>query len=445
MLLKVKPLVCVPRRFVQALFVSQRNAVGNLRALWPIFDYKNRLENRAELEVNIKRRGLLNKIDINNLYAQWTLYKSHETRKDVIEKRRAQLSKTIGKLKSAKSLSAEEHANVEKYQQEARSLRSEYEDACQRFYEIEENFNNSFLALPNQLLPNTSDELQIVHSHRTQYAGTTKTQHHLQYEHCIEFINDYGLYFLRNEASIFDLHFPLNCLDYFQQNGFIQFRNPDFAKTIIIEGAGHTLDSVYEITHDFHENCSNLVHLVGNGCWLSFLGFIAKIKADKALLPMQFVTTGKIYQPTSTNNNFGLFDAVQSTAVQIFLAGTEKQMKDKFDETLELISQIYKSIDIHFRIVHMPANQLQSAACFGARIEMYSPHLEKYIEIGNLSNYSDYISRRLRFQCEKDETNSYYKPHILSGTVCNVTKLLAIILETHDGTIPKSILTREKL
>lgn len=440
MLLKAKQIVYMQRRYVQALFVGQRNVVGNVRTLTPILDYKYRLKHRTELEDNLRRRGILKKIEIDNLYTQWESFKNTEAKKNFIERRRVELKKSIVQLKSNETLSATDQENVEKYIQESRALRNEFKDVCEYFYDIEEEFINAFLALPNKLLPNTPDDSEIVSSYGLPYTGT-ELQHHLQCEQFMEFTHD-GLYFLRNEAAKFDFEFPLKCLDYFQKRDYIQFKNSEFAKTVIIEGAGIPLDSLYEVTHSYHENCSNLVHLVGSGSWLSFLGFMTNMKIDKASLPMQFISVGKIYQPTNTQN-FSLFDASQSTAVQIFLAGSQEQMNDKFNKTLELISQIYKMIDIHFRIVHVAANQLQAAECFAARIEMYSPYLKKYIEIGRLSNFSNYISRRLRFEFEKGGTKTQYPPHILCGTVCNVTKLLGIILETHNGTIPKSISSAE--
>lgn len=440
MLLKANTLVYVPRRFVQALFVSHRNAKENLRALWPIFDYKSRLGNRKELEENVKRRQLSDKINVADLCDKWELYKSSESRKEAIEKRRAQLSKLIIKLKSAKSLSEQDQNSCEAYIQEARTLRKDYDGVCDSFYDIQERFNIDYLALPNQLLPNTPDEEQIVYEFGSKLAGD-QSHHHLNYHHLINFFNE-TCYFLQNEAATFDLNFPLTCVDYFRQHDFAQFSNADFTKTIVVEGGGVPLESLYEIMHDFHENYSNLVHLVGSGSWLSFLGYIAKTKVDKTLLPLQFVSTGRIYHRTVAKD-LGLLDAVQSTAIQIFVAGTEQQANERFQVTLGLITKIYKALNLHFRVVQVPASQLETAECSAVRIEMFSRSLNKYIAVGNLSMYSNYISYRLRFQCEKDETNSQYKPHIFGGTVCNVTKLLAIILETYDGTIPRTLLNHK--
>lgn len=434
MFLRVQSLVFVPRRFVQALFVSHRNAEGNVRALIPILDHKNFLENRHKLEENIRRRGLGNQINIATIYDQWEQYKEAESRKVAIEKQRAKLSKLIVKAKSEKA-----DSSIDDLLQAARGLRGEYQSACDRFYEIDEEFNNNFLELPNKLLSITPDEAQVIFSHGLNPPETEHTTHHLQHKHLIDYISE-TFYYLKNEAAHFDRSLPNILIDQFRRQGFDQLSNPDFAKTVTVEGGGIALQNLYEIPQDYNERCTNLLHLVGSGSWLSFLGFIAKLKIEKELLPMQFVSTGKIYRPTNANAH-GLFDVVQSTAVQVFLAGTETQMTEKFHSLLEFIIQLFKRFDIHFRVVHAPASQLHSTERFATRIEMYAPNLGEYIEIGRLSQYGDLISKRLRFQCGRDETNTQYKPHIIAGTVCNVTKCLAIILETHNGTIPNTILT----
>lgn len=437
MLLKTNTLSFVPKRFIQALFVGQRNAKDNVRALWPIFDYKNRLDNRNELAENIKRRRLMNKIDVSDLYDKWELYKTCESNVEKIEKRRAQLTKIISTLKGVDTLCEKDRHYLETCIQEARTLRKDYTAACNSFYDIQEQFNIQFLTLPNKLSSNTPDHMKIVYEYGEK-PSNDQYQHHLHYQHLIKFLNE-TCYFLQNDAAKFDLNFPLACLTYLKQHNFTQFCNADFVKTIVVEGGGISLTNLYEVFHNFHEKNSNLVHLVGNGSWLSFLGYIAKLKVDKTELPFNFVSNGKIYRPP-TMIDFGLFDAAQSTSIQIFSADTEEHINERFKMILELITQIYKTLNMHFRIVHLPADQLQGAECFTARIEMYSPSMKKYVEIGNLSQFSNYISNRLRFQCERDATNSHYKPHIFGGTVCNVTKLLAIIIETNNGIIPDPIL-----
>lgn len=430
----------IQKRFVQALFVNHFNATGNVRALWPIFDYRYRLENRHVLEDNIKRRRLDNQINVDELYEQWEIYKTIEPKKKTIEKKQTILKKNRFKLKSIENLNDKQATWLKHNVEEAKELKKEYKIVCDSFYDIEARFNNNFLALPNILLSNTPNEPEIVLTHEEE-STESHNKLHLNYDNLIEYFDD-KTYYLKNDAAKFNQFFPLKCLNHFEHHGFAPFSNTDFVKTVVVEGSAIPLENVYEIQHEFHENCTNLVHLVGAGSWLSFMGFISHQLIEKEILPMKMVSSGKVYKLTK-ENDFGLFDAAQSTEIQLFSAGTEEQMNEQFKLTLELIIQIFKSIGMHFRVVHVPDNQLKLAECFATQIEMFSPHLKNYMEIGRLSHYGDYISKRLRFRCEIDENNTNYKPHIVCGTVCNVEKLLAIILETNNGIIPNALFKNE--
>lgn len=440
MILEVRALYNIPRRFVQALYVSRSNALNNSQVLQPILDYKNRLKNRDALKEDLKRRRLAELINVDEICDQWEIYKTTESRIKTLEKKGTKLKKLIMKLEVTDNLSDKQQIRLIDQQKEARALSKEYATTCDSFEDIRDRLNLNFLTLPNKLLANTPNELHIIRSHGEK-STETQCEHHLIYHNLIEYIDD-KTYYLKNEASKFDQMFQLKCLDYFRHHEFEQFSNYDFARTVIIEGAAVPLETIYQIPHNLNEKFTNLVHLVGGGSWLSFLGFIANMQVAKEVFPMQMVSIGKAYQPTNSND-FGLFSTAQSTAIQLFLAGSEEAMNEKFQSTLDLIIQLFESIDIHFRVVHVAANQLESAECFATRIEMFSPHLQNYMEIGRLSHYGDFISNRLRFRCETNKKNEQMQPHIVGGTLCNVAKLLAIILETHDGSIPNAIFTND--
>lgn len=412
--------------------------------LWPIASYKHRLKNRQEIEDNIKRRKLIDQINITELYAKWELYKSAKSEKDNIEAQQNQLKKTIAKLKENKLVNDNEQSvlnrNIQEMLENIGQLQKTLNNSRKSFRDIHEQFNSIFLSLPNKLSTSTPDQEKIVHEfgRKPDENDDDQHKHHLSYSKLIKFI-DKNSYYLQNEAATFDYTFTLKCLDYFRRHNFGQFNNCDFIRTIILDSVAEPLDNVYEVQHSFDENNKNLLHLTGGGSWLSYLGCITLSKIDKPHLPLRSVSSGRIYRPT-IKNDAGLFDVTQSTGVQILLADFDVCINERFQTTLKLIIDMYEAIGIHFRVVYVPAHQLCKSECFTARIEMYSASQQRYIEIGNLSHFGDFLSHRLRFQCEGAEKATQHKPHIILGTVCNVTKLLGIILETHNGTIPHTIL-----
>lgn len=430
MLLRSQWFSIVPRRFVSALYITGDKTSSNVLVLTPVLDFEKRLSNKSKLEENVKRRNLQSVLNLNDLFAQWQLNKTVNAKKIAIEKRRQQLNKLIHELSKTEPSTTKEQT-IQKYKLEAITLRDDAKLLRDQSYALDGQFIDNFLSIPNDIHPNTSDQVTEIASFKNNEKSTKQTKHHLEYEELIEYYDE-TVFYLKNEAAKFDLKFPLRCIDYFRQNGFIQFSNPDFAKTLLIEGGAIPLDDTYKLHHETHEKCTNLLHLVGSGSMLAYLGFIAKLIVFPTQFPFQWVSTGKIYAPKSTNE-LGLYDTSQSTAVQVFLAGTQEQMEEKFQSTLDLIRNLYETLNIHFRIVYVPASELKLAACLSARIEMYSPFLQKYVEVGNLSNYSDFISKRILFNYEENKKTQF--PHILSGTVCNVTKILAILLENNNGLI----------
>lgn len=432
MLLKIRSLTIIPRRFVNALYVSGDKALGNVLVLTPVMEFEKRLADRTKLVENVTRRKYTPSIDVNDLYAQWDLYKTIQARKKAVEVRREQMVELMRDL-SKTSASPEKEDSMRKYKLEAIALREDSRNLRNNSYSIESGFIDNFLAIPNDIHADTPDTATLHASSKdvTQNVDE-RVPFHLDYENQIEYYDE-SAYFLKDSAAQFDVHFPFHCVDFFREREFVQFSNPDFAKTLLIEGAGVPLDDVYEVQHATHEKCTNQLHLVGAGSMLSYLGFIAKLTVYPTHFPMRWISTGKQYTPKCDANNAGLFDVCQSTCVSTFLAGTQEQMDAYFGRTMEYMQQLYESLGVHFRIMYATADELKSAECLSVRFEMYSPHLQRYIEVGRLSHFSDYISKRILFNYDENKKSQF--PHVLAGTVCNVTKVLAILLESHRGQI----------
>lgn len=438
MLLRVSRTFYSSKRFLQALHVSGDKKRGNITILEPVLDFEHRFANRTVLEQNIERRKLESALNVDDLYTEWEMVKTIETKKKALLARQRQVSKLLKEVQKYEQENDKEN-HIRKYTLEKETIKEDLKNLFEHGTSVEDAFICRFLAIPNDISDAVPNEAQVISIHGEK--STEQRPHHLKFDQVIEFYGK-STYFLKGNAARVDGVLPLDCIDYFRKNGFIQFSNPDFVRTILIEGAGLPLDDFYQVTHHLDQHHTNIVHLVGNSSMLSFLGFVTKLRVAGTLLPLKYVAAGKIYGPQESNKD-SLFNVSQSTAVQVFLAGTKDQMQQKFDETLDLMKKLFSSFDVHYRVVRVPANELRPAECSSIRFEMFSPHLNEYIEVANLSNYSDYISKRLLFSFQKDrEKNVCEFNHIVSGTVCNVTKLIAILLETNNGNIPLDLLIR---
>lgn len=436
MFLKLRPILSVFKRNVTALYIPGNKAKDNIAVVMPHMEFVKRLGDRKQLQQNIARRKVTD-LNLEDIFAQWDFFETLQLKKQAIEKRRKEVSKLT--LESMRLEDSSEKENLlRKYKNEGEVLREDLRALRNHSYSVEEQFINDFLAIPNDLHTDTPDEVKEFFKFQDIPENSSSCDIHLEYEEFVDYYDETAFY-LKKAAAKFDLKFPFYCTDRFRNNnGFKLFSNPDFAKTAVVEGAGVPVNELFLVGNEGDEKCTNLIHLVGNGSMLSFLGFITKLSVPLPMMPLGWVCTGKQYQP-SKPNDLGLYDVCQSTAVQMFSAGLEQQVHEIFRDILKQIIELYKQFNLHFRVVYVPAYELKAAECLKMRIEMYSPHLKRYIEVGNLSNYSDYISKRLLFNYSQDNKTRF--PHVISGTVCNVTKLIAIILENNNGSfnIPKSL------
>lgn len=435
-LLRLNGVLHTPCRFFQALYVSNKKTKKNVRVLTPVLDFEQRFSNPKDVEDNLKRRGLSEQFDINDLLAQWEMYNLLKSKKREIENLQKETNRQLKDVKKEETLKKREDAR-RKYTLELETLQEDLQNCTCALEDVEEKFVNKFLSLPNETSSMTPQEAQIVASFGS--ISNEERKHHLIYGEAIEYYSNTS-YFLKGDAAKFDNKFGNYSIDYFRKHNFVQFSNPDFAKTISIEGAGLPLDRFYEVSYELSVHHTNRMHLVGNSSMLSFLGYVIMNQVYPTYLPLQLISNGRTYNRID-HDTASLFNVSQSSTVQLFQAGTEEQILHKFQETLALIKQLFEKLNVHFRIVYAPAKELNLAESLSAKIEMFSPHSKEYIEVGNINYYSDYISKRILFSYITDrKTNVIGFPHIISGTVCNLTRILAIILETNNGIVPNHLL-----
>lgn len=431
MFLRTQKVLVIPRRYVQALYISPEKRKDNFAALEPVLDFDNRLKDRTALEKIILKRNVSSKYNLNDIYSLYDMTKVLNEKKMLVERRRHELTKLTRDVMNGNEEQKEKENKERKYRLEGIALRQDAKNLRNAVNSLEENLINRFLDLPNNIHPGTPEHDTVYSSFNENEKIVCKNECHLGFDHQVEFINR-TVYYLLNDAAILDANIPLYFSHKLKLNDFIQFSNMDFAKTLIVEGGAVSLDDVYEVKHISHEKSTNFLHLVGNGSFLSFLGFITKLRLSPSYFPLKWLSIGKIY---SAKNNAlpGLFGATQSSAVQVFLANKPKHEDELFDETVDIIEELYQKFDIHFRIVRVSADNLAQSEQKKIQIEMFSPYLQKYIEVGHLSSYSDYISKRLLFCYEENKKIEFSS--ISGGTIINITKVLAILLETYKGNI----------
>ena len=66
---------------------------------------------------------------------------------------------------------------------------------------------------------------------------------------------------------------------------------------------------------------------------------------------------------------------------------------------------------------------------------MFSPSLNDFVEVGDVATYDDYLSKRLMLKY--DDGAKMRNLFVVSGTVLNITKVIACIVEQTNGKLLK--------
>lgn len=417
------------RRFSSALYLTGDKAHTTFSVLTPHLDFEERLRNKDKLEKNLKLREC--DINLDELARIWNFYKHVESKHDDLEDARESISQTIKNLAKRGGKYAEKINNLKAH---GKIVKEDLRVLKESLWSIEEKAAIQVLALPNDLHEKTPEnEELIIHSYLN-HVATSSNKFHLDSD-IIEYANPYN-YYLKNDAAVFDLYSTFYFSDKLLGKKFIQFSNSDFSRSVIVEGCGEEYSdnskvfTVNEIDLE-HKHENSRLHLTGGASLTAFMAFYSRHNIFPTLLPLKYFTVGKKYQPVKSEVK-SLLNVSQETAVNIFIATKDsiEDMNQHFEIVLKDAIEIYETLGYHFRVSFVPAKQLQKWESLRVSFQMFSVHLNKYVEVGNISLCGNYISKRVLFNYGKAADLNY--PCIITGTLFSVPKLLACVLETSD-------------
>ncbi|XP_037953677.1 serine--tRNA synthetase-like protein Slimp [Teleopsis dalmanni] len=417
--------ITVQRRKVSALYVTGDKAKENNAIIYPYMDFKQTFQNREELQNSISRRK--SSIDLSNILEKYKTYNKFKEEIQQLDQQRAQIAVKLRNLSKSEGGNSE----IEALKEQGISLRNSVKSLKEKFYPIEDDFIHSFLDIPNLLhkhCPSNGEENIL---YRSNVPRIEEGEMHLKRTDLIRF-EDNSRYYLFEEAAEFDYKATQALLRYFVFDGdFIPMSNPDFVRAILLEANATPMDDYHMVMEQNLINKLNPSYLVGGGSFESFLGAVTKLCVYPNVIPLRCVSSGRSYHKARNVTNAtteNLFTAIQTNAVQTFAAATNQEEADALmEEILNLAIDFYKALNIHFRIVYADASDLKISENLRAVIEAYSPVEKRFISVGHVSNYADFVSKRILFSMQKEKENHFL--HIVGGPVLETTRLIGLLIE----------------
>ncbi|XP_039751954.1 serine--tRNA synthetase-like protein Slimp, partial [Pararge aegeria] len=418
-----------------ALFINGPKATDNFVYVTPHIDFPERIKQKDVLKSELFKRQA--QINLHKLEDLWSVYEELKTKKMELERKKVQVSSELGNLLKEGA----EGDGIEKLKIQLALLKENIKKLKVPLWSAEEMAVVESLKLPNTLHPLTPDQgRNIIY----QYSSLpSNSKNHLEIgknQNLIHFTKNEN-YYLQGNAAVFELGAKFYLSKILKQNNFIQFCNTDFTKSLVVEGCGldHTDPNTTFILHnneDAEGNSDSRLHLTGAGSIYSFFAYHTKNVLHHKVLPLKYFAIGRQYVPSPTEED-SLFHVSQSSVVEMFIVTKNCTELDAIlDDVIVIIKDIYAQLGYHFRLSLVPANQLNMWESLRLSIEMYSGSQKDYVEVGNISLSGDFISKRLMVTYTEEKQTKF--PHILSGTILNVPKFLACVLEqSSDFVVPE--------
>jgi seryl-tRNA synthetase len=114
---------------------------------------------------------------------------------------------------------------------------------------------------------------------------------------------------------------------------------------------------------------------------------------------------------------------------------------DSYDELESLTTDaewVLQALDLPYRVVLLAAGDMGNAAAKTYDLEVWSPGVEKWLEVSSCSNCEAYQARRGNLRYRPESNDGVQFPHTLNGSAVALPRTLIAIFENYqnaDGTL----------
>lgn len=447
----VNMLLTLKRQYTSALFISTVKGKEYYSFLQPYIDFDERLTNLEKLQQNLTRRGL--NLDVKDVKSMWEFYKSVHVNKSKLELKSLEISDKLIPLFKKENLTTNEEAEFTKLKLQISVIKYDLKMIKDTLQELNESILEKMFQLPNELDGRTPIQSPVI----LKRVNSLNEPSYSDKKNHIEIGRHLGLleykspmqYYLCNDAALFELGVLSYAGKIFNADNMIRVAGADFSRSLVIDGSGLNHEDpadafIIDNHSDVDKNSPNRMHLVGGASLISFLAMHAKQLINPTHFPVAYFSTGRQYTPFRPGSNpIGLFTVCQTSAALAFILvkdAKSKEYNEQFERLLNVVSKLYDNICDHYQIVLRPSPELRPWESMRVSFELWSPFSKQYIEVGHISAYGEYFSKRLLIGYKS--TNELAFPSVISGTVLSVPRLLGCLLEQNPDkfVIPQKIL-----
>ncbi|XP_024132341.1 serine--tRNA ligase, mitochondrial [Oryzias melastigma] len=421
----------------------------------PELDMRTVCEETHKVIANVEhRKGDLQGNDVKKIVCVWQELQS--VRKEIfeLEEEKRLISETVKTLVSKNNKKAP--TGLPEYSQalqRGRQIRTKLSQLSLRESQLDEEHYSRALRLPNSTHPDVpvGDESQA----RVLELVGQKPEFDFQPRGHVELGETLGLirqrqlshvsghrsYYLRGAGARLQTALQNFALDTLQRRGFIPMVVPDMLKGAVFEGCGMQPNAHRSQVYSLDPARFPDLSLAGTG-EVGVAGFFMDHAVNWKDLPVRTACSSTCYRAeTDTGREtWGLYRVHHFNKVEMFgvtADETGQESAELLQEFVSLQKEIFSGLELHFRVLDMPTQELGPPAYRKFDVEAWMPGRNSYGEISSASNCTDYQSRRLNILYEKEDGSLHYA-HTVNATACAIPRMIIAILETHqtkEGTV----------
>jgi len=349
-----------------------------------------------------------------------------------------QHQKNIVTIKIAKGEKVEK--NLKEVSEEIKNLEKQVEN-------YEEKIRRLLFSLPNILaedVPYGKDDSENVEIRRVGEIKREKGESHEEIAKRFDWIDiaraskvsGSRFFYLKNDLVLLETSLIKFGLDFLKEKGYIPIEPPYMLRREAYEGVTSLADfdeMLYKASgrEESGEEERYLIATAEHPIAAMYMNEVL----DSKILPLKYAGISPCFRREAGahgKDTKGIFRVHQFEKVEQFIFCKPNQSNELFEELLANCEEVYKKLELPYRVVNICTGDIGIVAYKKYDIEAYFPAQQKYREICSISNCTDWQSLRLEIRYEEKGKREYV--HTLNATLIALQRTIAAIIENNfDG------------
>ena len=388
-------------------------------------------ERRAELAASLARRGA--DFDLDLLADLDTRRRATRSQAEELRARQKESGKSISKLSGDEKTQAIA---------EAGKLSEDYKRLLTEADELDEQFNDIWIQLPNMTDPTAADGLEEEDAIELYRVGAVpqfdfEVRDHVELGDALDVVDieratkisgsRFGM--IKGKLAMLEFALVRYAMDNLMLHGFTPVIPPVLVREEALVGTGFfpgDRDQVYSVEQDD-------LFLVGTS-EVPLAAMHGDEIFDAEELPLRYAgysTCFRVEAGTYGKDTRGMFRVHQFDKAEMFSFVHPDRSQEEHDYLLAREEELIQGLELPYRVVNVAAGDLGGSAAKKYDIEAWFPGQERFREITSTSNTTDFQARRLRIRF-KDADGKNQLVHTLNGTAIALGRTLIALMENHQ-------------